>query len=168
MDPTNIVSVSSSAVSFLSRYWKEINNEEDAVAKLYDVIKRKFSNNPPAAELLNDFEKAPDDLDTQASVRLLIKKSMMSDVEFATTLEKLIESHPEIGETALDRVKKILASKSSLGSIVGGAFIGSALIPGVGSVIGAVAGALAISLLDSEVLQEFVENSKSKSEQVEK
>lgn len=172
MDITNLVAVSNATISILSRYWQEERKEDAKIEELYRLIKEKFSNDSSAVEFFNDFEKNPTDPDIQASIRLFVRKNMSSDVNFASKLEKLVKSDSELSKDVMKRIEKVLSSKTAMSTIAGGAIIGSALIPipALGSILGAVAGLVTTSFLDSEVLKELTKKAESttEGEQVEK
>ncbi|HEX7973469.1 MAG TPA: hypothetical protein VF498_03600 [Anaerolineales bacterium] len=93
MDPTTLGALATGAVSILSPYLAKV---ADAVAPkvagdLYALLRDKLARKPAAAEALQDLEKAPADADTQAALRLQLKKVLAEDEDLVAQLQKLVE-----------------------------------------------------------------------------
>ena len=98
MDPQTISVIAATAVGFLSPYLAKAG---EAAAKkvgegIYRTLKDRFGSKPAAQEALTDLEKAPDDADHQAALRVQLKKVLAEDKEFASDLQRLLR---EAGET---------------------------------------------------------------------
>ena len=71
----------------------------DAVAKLWKKLRGQASGKPAAEEAINDILEAPEDPDTEASLRLQLKKLLQQDSEFAKELNPLVEAAVQISVT---------------------------------------------------------------------
>lgn len=56
---------------------------------IYQALKTRFGKKPAAQETLNDLEKAPNEQDLQAALRVQLKKLLAEDEAFATQLQHL-------------------------------------------------------------------------------
>jgi hypothetical protein len=111
MDP---VTLAGSAVALVAPYLVEGGKElakrvggetGERIVKLYDKVKVKLSGS--GAEALADLEKQPKDADSQAALRVQLKKALEADPVFKDELEKLVG---EIEEKGGDRVTKLVAN----------------------------------------------------------
>jgi hypothetical protein len=64
----------------------------DKIGALYQAIKARFQRHPAATESLSDLEKAPDDEDARAVLRVQLKKQLAADPAFATELQQLVQA----------------------------------------------------------------------------
>ena len=70
-----------------------------ACQKVYQFVKDRFGK-PAVVEALAEVEKAPDDADAQAALRLQIKKLLTEDAALKAELLPLIEAAaPEVTQT---------------------------------------------------------------------
>ncbi len=108
MDP---VTLAGSAVALVAPYLVEGGTElakklggevGERIVKLYDRVKAKLVGG--GAEALADLEKQPKDADSQAALRVQLKKALEADPAFRAELEKLVG---EIREKGGDRVSQI-------------------------------------------------------------
>jgi hypothetical protein len=111
MDP---VTLAGSAVALVAPYLveggkelaKKVGGEAgERIVKLYDKVKAKLTGG--GAEALADLEKQPKDADSQAALRVQLKKALETDPAFWEELEKLVG---EIQEKGGDRVTKLIAN----------------------------------------------------------
>jgi hypothetical protein len=111
MDPVTLVG---SAVALVAPYLveggkelaKKVGGEAgDRIVELYDKLKAKLTGG--GADSLADLEKQPRDADSQAALRVQIKKALEADPAFRAELEKLVG---EIQETGGDRITKLVAN----------------------------------------------------------
>jgi hypothetical protein len=132
MDPKVISALASSIVTVLVPYLakagaelaKEIGKMSiEKIGTLYQAIKAHFQSHPAADEALTDMEATPDDEDTQAALRLQLKKQMEADPVFADMLHQLVE---EIGqdEQAAAFLSQVYDSKVGILSQVYGSEVG--------------------------------------------
>jgi len=115
MDPQTISVTAATAVGFLSPYLAKAG---EAAAKkvgedIYQLFKTRFGSKPAAEEALSDLEKAPDDADHQAALRVQLKKVLAEDEEFAEQVQRLLQQAGEtqagatiIQQTAGDNAKQ--------------------------------------------------------------
>jgi len=98
MDPQTISVIATTAVGVISPYLAKAG--EVAAKKvgedIYQALKAHFGKKPAAQEALADLEKAPDDGDLQAALRVQLKKLLAEDEAFAAQLQHLLQ---EAGET---------------------------------------------------------------------
>ena len=108
MDPQTISVIATTAVGFLSPYLAKAG--EVAAKKvgedIYQALKARFSKKPAAQEALADLEKAPDDTDLQAALRIQLKKLLAEDEAFAAQLQHLLKeaAGTEAGVTIIKQV----------------------------------------------------------------
>jgi hypothetical protein len=111
MDPATLAG---SAVALVAPYLveggkelaKKVGGEAgDRIVELYDKLKAKLTGG--GADSLADLEKQPRDADSQAALRVQIKKALEADPAFRAELEKLVG---EIQETGGDRITKLVAN----------------------------------------------------------
>ena len=132
MDPKVIATLASSIVAVLAPYLAKASAEFtkeigkigiEKVGALYQAIKAHFQSQPAAEEALKDMEATPDDEDTQAALRLQLKKQMEADPTFADMLRQLVE---EIGqdEQAATFLSQVYDSKVGILSQVYGSEVG--------------------------------------------
>jgi hypothetical protein len=93
MDSQTISVIATTTVGFLSTYLAKAG---EAAAKkagedIYRSLKARFGKKPAAQEALTDLEKAPDDADLQAVVRVQLKKLLAEDEAFAAQLQRLLQ-----------------------------------------------------------------------------
>lgn len=98
MDAQTLNVIATTAVGFLFPYLAQAG---EAAAKkigedIYQALKTRFGKKPTAQETLNDLEKAPNDQDHQAALRVQLKKLLAEDEAFAAQLQNLLQ---EAGET---------------------------------------------------------------------
>ncbi len=96
------------ATGFLTSY---LGNAVSSVADkasqdIYQAIKARFQNKAAAQEALDDLEKLPGDSDTQAAVRLQLKKIMAEDESFVSELKDLLQEagNTEAGITVIRQI----------------------------------------------------------------
>jgi hypothetical protein len=108
MDP---VTLAGAAVALVAPYLveggkelaKKIGGEAGGrIVTLYDKVKAKLAGG--GADALADLEKQPKDADSQAALRVQLKKALEADPAFRAELEKLVG---EIQEKGGDRIKQI-------------------------------------------------------------
>jgi len=114
MDPEAIATIASSAVSLLAPYLREAAKELakkageelgkasttaawNKVKELYNTIRTGFVGREAAIEALDDLEKTPNDPDTQAAVRVQLRKLMQIDDAFAKQLAILLKDAADVG-----------------------------------------------------------------------
>ena len=72
------------------RLAKEVGGEAgERIVKLYDKVKAKLTGG--GAEALTDLEKQPKDADSQAALRVQLKKALEADPAFRAELATLVE-----------------------------------------------------------------------------
>ena len=95
MDP---VTLAGAAVALVAPYLAEGGKElakkvggeaGERIVKLYDKVKAKLSGG--GAEALADLEKQPEDADSQAVLRVQLKKALEADPAFRAELSTLVE-----------------------------------------------------------------------------
>jgi hypothetical protein len=107
MDPQTINVIAASAVGFLSPYLAKAG--EAAARKVgedvYQALTTHFSSKPAAQETLTDLEKAPDDADLQAALRVQLKKVLAEDETLATQLQRRLQEaeETEVGATIIQQ-----------------------------------------------------------------
>jgi len=114
MEPAAIAALAGGAVKILSPYLSELasgaldkakdvaGSEAVAHAKdIFEAIRSKFSGTPAAEEALEDLKKAPEDDDSQATVRVQLKKQLESDETFAASLAELLKRADSAGAGAV-------------------------------------------------------------------
>ena len=108
MDPQTISVIAAAAVSILSPYLAKAG---EVVAKkvgedIYQVLKTRFGKKPAAKEALADLEKNPKDIDSQAAVRVQLKKVLAEDEAFAAKLQHLLQEagKTEAGATIIKQI----------------------------------------------------------------
>ena len=149
IETKEISTISEFAVTCLVVYLRQKPDETPffrLLHQLYELINKKLLSKSPDNEILKDFFATPYDKDIQASLRLYLKKNLISDNEFYLQVrETLVEigqtAHPVKKNEAEDfSNKQDVISTALLTSGIGGALIGS-VVPGIGTVAGAVIGA---------------------------
>jgi len=110
MDPQTISTIATTAVGILSAYLAKAG---EAAAKkigedIYQVLKARLGKKPAAQEALADLEKAHDDTDLQAALRVQLKKLLAEDEAFAVQLQHLLQEagRTETGATIIKQVAK--------------------------------------------------------------
>ncbi len=101
---TVIAQTTPAVVALLVSYFKDIiagsakhigsEITEKALVKsqpVYDLVKAKLHGTLAGTEALVDLEKAPEDKDTQASVRLQLKKVLEREPELLAQLQKMLQ-----------------------------------------------------------------------------
>jgi len=75
---------------------------------LYNKIKTRFSKVSTAKAALDDLQKAPNDKDIQAQLRVQLKKLMMDDVVFAKVITQIIQNaiKTEVGAAVINQVAR--------------------------------------------------------------
>ena len=95
MDP---VALAGSAVALVAPYLAEGGKElakkvggaaGERIVQLYDKVKAKLSGG--GAEALADLEQQPEDADSQAALRVQLKKALEADPAFRAELATLVE-----------------------------------------------------------------------------
>ncbi len=115
MDPTALGTLAASIVAVLSPYLTKAGEEfakeagkaaGSKIGALYQAIKARLQHHPTANEALAELEKAPDDEDTRAALRVQLKKVMAADPAFADGLQKLVDDigHDQPSATFLTQV----------------------------------------------------------------
>lgn len=115
MDAAAIGALASAVVSILAPYLAKAGEEfakevgksaSEKMGAVYEMVKTRFKRRPAAAEALADFEASPEDNDTQAALRLQLKKEMDNDPEFGDELRDQVDkvSHDEQAATFLTQV----------------------------------------------------------------
>ncbi|MET3133898.1 hypothetical protein AAKU55_004191 [Oxalobacteraceae bacterium GrIS 1.11] len=95
LDPIAISALATSVVSVLSPLLhKALDKGVEELGKstagsLFEKLKLRLSH-AGAGEALDDLGKQPDDADTQAALRLQLKKALASEAELAADLQKWI------------------------------------------------------------------------------
>lgn len=126
MDQAVIQLIATNAVAILAPYLSKAAETlvPKAAEDLYAAVRERFAKKPAAEETLKDLEKAPEDEDTQASVRAQLKKIMAEDETFAMHLQKLIQEESGPGKPGV--------SASNRGVAAGGDISGPVLTGDVG------------------------------------
>jgi len=126
MDPQTISVIATTAVGVLSPYLAKAG--EVAATKvgedIYQALKARFGEKPAAQEALADLEKAPDDGDFQAALRVQLKKLLAEDETFAAQLQQSLQ---EAGETEAGAtiIKQIAGDKAKqFGQVFGNVTFG--------------------------------------------
>jgi hypothetical protein len=98
MDPQTINIVAATAVGILSSFLAKAG--EAATKKvgedIYQAVKARLGKKSATQETLTDLEKAPNDADFQAALRVQLRKLMAEDQTFAAQLHDLLQ---EAGNT---------------------------------------------------------------------
>lgn len=68
---------------------------ESAAGALFAKLREKFATRPAAAEALEDLQRAPDDADAQAALRVALKKALAADPELAAWLAAARDAAPD-------------------------------------------------------------------------
>lgn len=108
MDPQTISVIATAAIGVLSPYLAKAG--EVAAKKvgedIYHALKARFDKKPAAQEALADLEKAPDDGDFQAALRVQFKKLLAEDEAFAAQLQHLLQEagRTEAGATIIKQI----------------------------------------------------------------
>jgi hypothetical protein len=108
MDVATISILATTAVGFLSPYLAKAG---EAIAKkigeeVYQALKTRVSNKPRAQEALVDLEKAPEDPDRQAALRVQLRKLLEEDEAFAMQLQQALKE-AETTEAGATIIKQI-------------------------------------------------------------
>lgn len=108
MDPQTINFIASTAGGVVSSF---LVSAGEAGAKkvgedMYQALKARFGKKPVAQEALADLEKAPEDADLQAALRVQLKKLLAEDEVFAAQLQRLLQEAggTEAGATIIKQV----------------------------------------------------------------
>jgi len=113
-----IATLATSAVAALSPYLAEAGKEiaKDTgtaafgkIGALYDYLKRRFQGHSSAEGALDDLKANPSDEDTQAALRVQMKKVMNDDPDSVKTIRQI-----------LSEIKQDKASYSFLTQVYGG------------------------------------------------
>lgn len=90
MDP---VTISTAVVAFLSPYLVEGGKAaaKKAGEALWSALRKRFEGKPAAKEAMDDMQKAPQDQDAQAVLRVQLKKALAEDADFLAQIAKLLE-----------------------------------------------------------------------------
>jgi hypothetical protein len=107
MEPQAISLLAATAVGLVSSYFAKA---AEAAAKkigedVYQVLKTKLSKKPAAQEALADLVKTPEDADSQAALRVHLKKLLAEDESFARQLGQLLQeaAGTEAGATVINQ-----------------------------------------------------------------
>jgi hypothetical protein len=121
MDPQTISTIATTVVGILSAYLAKAG---EAAAKkfgedIYQVLKARLGKKPAAQEALADLEKAHDDTDLQAALRVQLKKLLAEDEAFAVQLQHMLQ---EVGgtEAGATIIKQIAGDNAKLFGLVFG------------------------------------------------
>jgi hypothetical protein len=114
MDPATIAALAGGAVKILSPYLSELAKGaldkakdvagSEAVAharEVFEAVRSQFTGNAAAEEAITDLQKAPEDEDSQAAVRVQVKKQLESDEAFAGKLAGLLKKADSAGAGAV-------------------------------------------------------------------
>ncbi len=108
MDPQTINVIATAAIGFFTYFLAKAG---EATAKkigedIYQALKTRFSKKPAAQEALADLEKAPNEADYQAALRVQLKKLLAEDESFAAQLQRLLQeaSGTEAGATVIKQI----------------------------------------------------------------
>ena len=133
MDQAVIHLIATNAVAILAPYISKAAETlvPKAAEDLYAAVRERFAKKPAAEEALKDLEQAPEDEDTQASVRAQLKKIMAEDETFAMQLQKLIQEETEPGKPGVSATNRGVAAGGNIsGPVVTGDVGGSVSIGG--------------------------------------
>jgi hypothetical protein len=123
MDP---VTLAGSAVALVAPYLVEGGTElakkvggevGERIVKLYDKVKAKLTGG--GAEALADLEKQPNDADSQAALRVQLKKALEADPAFKDELEKLVGEIREKGGDRISQIANVTGDQNVTTQIVG-------------------------------------------------
>jgi hypothetical protein len=90
-----LASLAASAVALLAPFFQKAGEKaveklgESAAGTLYDALKVRLQSHA-AHEALADMEKAPDDADAQAALRVALRKALEQDPELVQVLHGLV------------------------------------------------------------------------------
>ena len=98
---------------------KKVGGEAgDRIVRLYDKIKAKLTGG--GAEALADLEKQPEDADSQAALRVQIKKALEADPAFQAEVAKLVnEIETRDGDTIHKLIANVTGDRNVTNQIVG-------------------------------------------------
>ena len=88
------------------------------LTKLYDTLKAKLTK-PAAAEALADLEKAPENADAQAALRLQLKKVLADDADLRHALEPLVREIQDKGGAGLAQTANVSGNENDVNQISG-------------------------------------------------
>ncbi|MEJ2305242.1 MAG: hypothetical protein P8Y14_27285 [Anaerolineales bacterium] len=132
MDPATLNLIAANAVALLSPYLSKA--AETVVPKaaddLYTAIKKRLSDKPAAQEAMADLEKSPEDSDSQAAMRIQIKKALREDESFTQEIKGLVEQLRETGGKSWvsGRDRGVAAGRDISGTVLTGDIKGSVTI----------------------------------------
>jgi tetratricopeptide (TPR) repeat protein len=124
---TTMIDLAATAVSLLALYLakaagkgaEQIGTEvATRLAKLYDTLRTKLTK-PSAAEALADLEKAPEDADAQAALRLQLKKVLAEDADLRHALEPLVREIQDQGGAGPAQSATVAGNENDVNQIVG-------------------------------------------------
>jgi hypothetical protein len=105
MDPNAVSTIAASAVSLLVPYLAKVadkaseefgkavaTNAWERTKQLYQTIRVRFGGKEAAKEAFDDLERAPNDPDLQAAVRVQLRKFIQDDEDFAKQIADLLKS----------------------------------------------------------------------------
>ena len=90
-----LTALAASAVTMLAPFFLKAGEKaveklgESAAGTLYDALKTRLRT-PSAREALEDLAQTPDDADTQAALRIALRKALEQDPALARQLQELI------------------------------------------------------------------------------
>ncbi|MDP2031394.1 MAG: hypothetical protein Q8K12_17305 [Thiobacillus sp.] len=90
-----LAALAASAVTVLAPFFQKAGEKaveklgESAAGTLYDALKTRLQT-PSAHEALEDLAKTPDDADTQAALRIALRKALEQDPALARLLQGLV------------------------------------------------------------------------------
>ena len=132
MDPVTHNLIAANAVALLSPYLsKGVDSVVPQAADgLYNAINKRLSDTPAAQEAMADLEKSPEDADTQAAMRIQLKKAFDKDENFAQEIKGLVEQLRGIdGESSVSaRTGGVAAGRDISGTILTGDITGPVTI----------------------------------------
>ena len=108
MDPQTISVIAKTAVGFVSSYLAKAG--EAAAKKVFQdicqALKGRFDERPAAQKALTDLQKAPDDADLQAVLRVQLKELLAEDEAFAAQLQQLLQKvgGTEVGANIIKQI----------------------------------------------------------------
>jgi hypothetical protein len=122
-----MIELAASVVSLLTPYLakaagkgaEQVGSEVvSRMAKLYDTLKAKLTK-PAAADALADLEKAPEDTDTQAALRLQLKKVLAEDTDLRQALEPLVREIQDKGGAGIAQTANVSGNENDVNQISG-------------------------------------------------
>lgn len=85
--------LASQTVIFLVPYLKKA--AQGVGAKLYEIVKEKFSSDHILEEVFKKFEQAPDDINTQKTIESALQRTIEVDSSFAGKLADTINNNAQ-------------------------------------------------------------------------